>query len=200
MARSSIGLGCQPLTLARRVRFPHGLLNMTMWWNWQTRDGQNVVPLRRGSSTLPMVTETLQARQVPNWLSYGRFARLDTGACNSRVGEAQPGLISLDSGVQLPDPPLMTGYANWHSGEVESLVPVGSIPTSVTDKEHDPVVQGQRRLGDNQESAGSIPAGITDVNWSVGVLAAHLRGKEEDPVQLRDGPLVQRAGMFPGGD
>ena len=44
MARSSIGLGCQPLTLARRVRFPHGLLNMTMWWNWQTRDGQNVVP------------------------------------------------------------------------------------------------------------------------------------------------------------
>ena len=27
MARSSIGLGCQPLTLARRVRFPHGLLN-----------------------------------------------------------------------------------------------------------------------------------------------------------------------------
>ena len=68
MARSSIGLGCQPLTLARRVRFPHGLLYMTMWWNWQTRDGQNVVPLRRGSSTLPMVTETLQARQVPNWL------------------------------------------------------------------------------------------------------------------------------------
>ena len=27
----------------------------------------------------------------------------------------------------------MTGYANWQSDEVESLVPVGSIPTSVTD-------------------------------------------------------------------
>ena len=27
----------------------------------------------------------------------------------------------------------MAGYANWHSGEVESLVPVGSSPTSVTD-------------------------------------------------------------------
>ena len=51
------------------------------------------------------------------------------------------------------------------------------------------MVQRQRRLGDNQESAGSIPAGITDANWSVGVLAAHLLGKEEDPVQLRDGPL-----------
>ena len=69
MARSSIGSGRQPLTLERRVRFPHGLLNMTKWWNWQTRDAQNVVPLRLGSSTLPLVTETLQARQVPNWLS-----------------------------------------------------------------------------------------------------------------------------------
>ena len=94
----------------------------------------------------------------------------------------------------------MTGYANRHSGEVESLVPVGSSPTSVTDTEHDPVVQRRRRLGDNQESAGSIPAGITDSaeEGSVGVLAAHLRGKEEDPVQLRArtsrrcGPLVQR--------
>jgi hypothetical protein len=27
----------------------------------------------------------------------------------------------------------MTGYANWQSDEVESLVPVGSTPTSVTD-------------------------------------------------------------------
>jgi len=75
MARSSIGLGCQPLTLARpplrggaRFDFRTGC-SMTMWWNWQTRDGQNVVPLRRGSSTLPMVTDILQARQVPNWLS-----------------------------------------------------------------------------------------------------------------------------------
>src|SRR5690349_7738811 len=29
--------------------------------------------------------------------------------------------------------PSVTGYANWHSGEVESLVPVGSSPTSVTE-------------------------------------------------------------------
>jgi hypothetical protein len=75
-------------------------------------------------------------------------------------------------------------------------------------KSNDPVVQRQRRLGDNQESAGSIPAGITvgqafqadlpvvvrlespTYFRSVGVLAAHLRGKEEDPVQLRDGPLA----------
>ncbi len=85
--------------------------------------------------------------------------------------------------------PAMTGYANWHSGEVESLVPVGSTPTSVTDEETDPVVQRQRRLGDNQESDGSTPSGITVAKRSVGVSAAHLLGKEEDPVQLRDGPL-----------
>ena len=83
----------------------------------------------------------------------------------------------------------MTGYANWHSGEVESLVPVGSSPTSVTGKENDPVVQRRRRLGDNQETGGSIPSGIILEKRSVGVLAAHLLGKEEDPVQLRDGPL-----------
>jgi hypothetical protein len=34
----------------------------------------------------------LQARQVPNWLSYGRCTRFDTGACNlSRVGQCSAG-------------------------------------------------------------------------------------------------------------
>ena len=53
-----------------------------------------------------------------------------------------------------------------------------------------------------QESAGSIPAGITGKIWSVGVSAAHLRGKEEDWVQPPDGPLEQKswAGMYRGGD
>ena len=66
----------------------------------------------------------------------------------------------------------MTGYANWQSDEVESLVPVGSTPTSVT---IDPVVQRQRRLGDNQESDGSIPSGITAMRKHFGlqVLGLH---------------------------
>ena len=64
---------------------------------------------------------SLQARQVPNWLSYGRCARFDTGACNCGWTQVQPGLISPDCRVQLPDPP-PTGYANGKSGEVESLV------------------------------------------------------------------------------
>ena len=191
MARSSIGLGCQPLTLARRVRFPHGLLN-----------GQ-VVQLEDARRSERRARKGLGV-QISPWslkLKHCRRGRCPTGSHKAGApgsipgpatcgwAQAQPGLISLDRGVQLPDPPLMTGYANWHSGEVESLVPVGSSPTSVTDKEHDPVVQRQRRLGDNQESDGSTPSGITDAKWSVGVLAAHLRGKEEDPVQLRDGPL-----------
>ena len=60
----------------------------------------------------------------------------------------------------------MTEYANWQSDEVESLVPVGSTPTSVT---IDPVVQRQRRLGDNQEIDGSIPSGITAMQKHIGL-------------------------------
>ena len=37
----------------------------------------------------------------------------------------------------------------------------------------DPVVQRRRRLADIQESAGSIPAGITRTTWSVSVLNLH---------------------------
>jgi hypothetical protein len=85
--------------------------------------------------------------------------------------------------------PATTGYANRKSGEVESLVTlqVRFLSRSL----NDPVVQRRRRLGDNQESAGSIPAGIT--RRSVGVSAAHLLGKEEDRVLLPDGPLEARA-------
>ncbi len=115
------------------VQFPHGLLNMTKWRNWQTRDAQNVVPFGLGSSNLPLVTDGLQARQVPNWLSYGRCARFDTGACNLRVGAGSTGPHTPGTPGATPGP-ATTEYANWHSGEVESLVPVGSSPTSVTDK------------------------------------------------------------------
>jgi len=52
-----------------------------------------------------LVTDRLQARQVPNWLSYGRCARFDTGACNCGWASAQPGPISLDRRVRPPDPP-----------------------------------------------------------------------------------------------
>ena len=88
----------------------------------------------------------------------------------------------------------MTGYANWQSDEVENLVPVGSIPTSVT---NGPVVQRRRRLRDMQESDGSIPSGITESRKrSVGAEAARRRGKAEDWVQFSDGPLTEKHGLL----
>ena len=68
----------------------------------------------------------------------------------------------------------------------------------------DPVVQRLRHLADIQESAGSIPAGITFDNWSVSVWAGTARrvvrrcGSRptdvlsvgaRDRVQFPDGPL-----------
>ena len=34
----------QTLDPAIRVHIPYGLLNTAKWWNWKTRDTQNVVP------------------------------------------------------------------------------------------------------------------------------------------------------------
>jgi hypothetical protein len=83
----------------------------------------------------------------------------------------------------------MTGYANRQSDEVESLVPVGSTPISVTD----PVVQRRRHLGDIQKSDGSIPSGIT-AKHGLHVLWLHAAlVKAEDWVQFPDGPLKKWA-------
>ena len=80
-----------------------------------------------------MVTETLQAGRCPTGFHKAGLPGSIPGPATRGWAQAQPGLISLDSRVQLPNPQLTTGYANWHSGEVESLVPVGSSPTSVTE-------------------------------------------------------------------
>ena len=64
----------------------------------------------------------------------------------------------------------------------------------------DRVVQRQRRLGDNQEMDGSIPSAITFKEWSVGVLAAHVCGKDGDRVRRSDGPLDNLGLHADGGD
>ena len=108
---------------------------MTMWWNWQTRDGQNVVPLRHGSSSLPVVTRYIAgaagAQLAPirpvrpvRYRGLQLEYMLRVGQCSA--GPHKPGPPGATPG------PATTGYANWHSGEVESLVPVGSSPTPVT--------------------------------------------------------------------
>ena len=48
---------------------------------------------------------------------------------------ARPSVIRSEAEVRFPDPQLsvfMARYANWHRGQVESLVPVGSNPTRAT--------------------------------------------------------------------
>ena len=50
---------------------------------------------------------------------------------------ARPSVIRSEAEVRLPDPQLsvfMALYANWHRGQVESLVSVGSNPTRATDR------------------------------------------------------------------
>ena len=107
-----------------------------------------------------------------------RGLQLRVGQCSA--GPHKPGPPGATPG------PATTGYANWHSGEVESLVPVGSSPTSVTGMI--PWSSGNDAWADSREDDGSSPSGIT--RRSVGVSAAHLLGKEEDRVRLPDGPLV----------
>ena len=55
---------------------------------------------------------------------------------------------------------LTAGYANRQSGQFERLVTLW-VQLPLRSLEIDPVVQRRRRLRDMQESAGSIPAGIT---------------------------------------
>ena len=115
-ARSSIGIGYQTLDLARRVRFPHGLLQDQVVQLEDTRRSERRARKGLGVQISPWSLLGLQARQVPNWLRApsegwsGRCARFDTGACNLETccgwASAQPGLISLDSRVRPPDPPL----------------------------------------------------------------------------------------------
>ena len=59
------------------------------------------------------------------------------------------------------------------------------------------MVQRRRRLRDMQESDGSIPSGVTELQehlWSVGAVAARRFGMAEDWVQFPDGPLTENMG------
>lgn len=94
-----------------RVQFPHGSLTTAKWWNWDTRDAQNVVPQGNESSNLSLATVTSEY--------------------TSRVSQRSAGPHKPGPSGATPEP-AMTRYANRQSGEVESLVFVGSTPTLVT--------------------------------------------------------------------
>ena len=82
-------------------------------------------PQGRASSSLALATDrTTAGGQGPNWLSYGRCARFDTGTCNLRVGQCssgphKPGLPVCDSRTRYL---IVAEYANRQSDEVENLV------------------------------------------------------------------------------
>jgi hypothetical protein len=97
------------------------------------------------------------------------------------VGQCSAGLHKSGQPGATPGP-ATTGYANWHSDEVESLVPVGSSPTSVTE---DPVVKRQRHLGDNQEIDGSTPSRITSPAEDMAVIDNTIRF-----IQMKDKPIT----------
>ena len=163
------------------------------------------MPLRRGSSTLPLVTTIAGAAGAQ--LAFIRPAcpaRYRGLQLKDRRGwaSAHRSLISLDRRVRPPDPPLeTTGYANRQSGQVESLVIlwVRLPPRSLTTRSRGPAA---KTPGDIQENDGSTPSGITlTKKWSVGVSAAHLRGKAETGFDsrtdlLKTGWLVQREGRL----
>lgn len=64
----------------------------------------------------------------------------------------------------------MAEYANWKSGQVESLV-ILSVQLRLR-LLHDPVVQWRRRLGDIQKIDGSNPSGVNAMEiriWDFGI-------------------------------
>ena len=91
-----------------RVQFPHGSLTTAKWWNWDTRDAQNVVPFAAWEFESPL-----------GYLNISRVSQCSVRPHKPHLSGATP-------------EPAMTRYANWQSGEVKSLVFVGSTPTLVT--------------------------------------------------------------------
>ena len=87
--------------------------------------------LRVGERGFLSVTQ-LQVWQVPDWLSYGRFARFDTGACNLRVGVGSTGFHKPGPPGATPGP-ATAEYANRQSGHVESvaILQVRLLPRSL---------------------------------------------------------------------
>ena len=95
--------GCNPLAIAVAVRLRPDAL--TTWPVLLTvQDTRPSFCCYGFDSRTGYSVTSLQVRQVSNWLSYGRCARLDTGTCNlTRVGQCssrphKPGLPGATPG------------------------------------------------------------------------------------------------------
>ncbi len=150
-----------------------------------------------GSSSLPLVTDIADAAGAqPAFIRPP--ARFDTGVCNlTRVGQCSVGLISSARRVRLPDPPLTAEYAilakrpaTTAARGARSLVILWVRPPP---RSLDPWSNGENAWVTTRQAIvqlGHRPQrGPGSFTRSVGVLAAHLLGRQGDRVQFPDGPL-----------
>ena len=149
---------------------------------------------RHGSSTLPLVTDRLQARQVSNWLSYGRCARFDTGACNCGWASAQPGLISLDRRCATPGPATDRVRKREKRRGREPRDFAGSTPVPVT--EMIPWSNGEGAWVTTRKAVVRLPPDHSTVCRCFGSTPPRYGGRSGST----PGRTSRWAGMFPGGD
>ncbi len=125
MARSSIGTGHRSLKPERPGSIPARATAYDRVAQLVDARRSERRAARHGSSSLPLVTDDCRRGRCPTGShkagAPGSIPGPATATCCGWAS-AQPGLISLDGRVRPPDPPLTTGYANWQSDEVESLV------------------------------------------------------------------------------
>jgi hypothetical protein len=128
--------GHQPLKLTRRVRFPHGPLDDSPGGGTGRRAGlRRTCPRGVGVRISPRRLNPLQAGRCPAGPHKPGVPGSIPGPGTCGWAGARPSFIRSEAEVRLPDPQLsvfMARYANWHRGQVESLVPVGSNPTRAT--------------------------------------------------------------------
>jgi hypothetical protein len=101
LARCDVGFAVRPSTWPTRTSIPvrvTGRGQVVEFGRHATL--RRSCPQGRASSNLALATDrTTAGGQGPNWLSYGRCARFDTGTCNLRVGQCS-------SGPHKPGPPV----------------------------------------------------------------------------------------------
>ncbi len=129
---------------------------------------------------------------MSNWLSYGRYARLDTETCNlTRMGQCSFGPHKPESPGATPGSATCetTRYANRQSGHVESVailwvrLPLWSLTNTI------PWSNGEDAWPTSRKVLVRFQPGSLLTTWSVSVWAARRCGKAEDRVQFPDGPL-----------
>lgn len=128
----SSGVLATPTRWRSLVQIQPGLLPLP----WPSGDGTSLTPRGSQVRVLPgvLVGVPVAQRTQHHASNVGIAGSSPAGdiLCGVDWRGCQHGLISRNTWVQIPPPQLMAGYANGHSGQVESLVSVGSTPTSAT--------------------------------------------------------------------